>query len=55
MIECLKIGQKAITDCGEIANTFGEYFSSVGKNLAQNMSLPTKPISHYINKIDVNS
>ena len=54
VIDCLKIEQKTITDCGEIANTFGEYFLSVGRKLAQNMKPSKRPITQYINKISPN-
>ena len=52
VIDCLKVDQRNITDCGEKANTFGDYFSAVGRNLAQSMKPPKRPVTDYINKIN---
>ena len=52
VIDCLKSDKGLITDTIKIANEFGKYFATVGKNFASKIEKSKTDADSYIRKIE---
>ena len=54
IVDCITVANLEITDSTQIANEFGHYFASIGKNYAEKIPASKNPPSSYLNRISRN-